>query len=74
MRLIGHPLFKLLTTILLFVLISLKVDVAEAGKRLLTLPPLFAAAVTATAFSLYWCRPTRPRYFFLKEASARSCA
>ncbi|QDM23004.1 flippase-like domain-containing protein [Tardiphaga sp. vice154] len=50
MRLIGHPLFKLLTTILLFVLISLKVDVAEAGKRLLTLPPLFAAAVTATAF------------------------
>ncbi|MGM4997227.1 flippase-like domain-containing protein [Tardiphaga sp. 37S4] len=50
MRFIGNPIVKLLTTIALFALISLKVDVAEAGKRLLSLPPLLAAAITAVSF------------------------
>lgn len=50
MRFISNPIVKLLTTIALFALISLRVDVAEAGRRLLSLPPLFALAITVTSF------------------------
>jgi hypothetical protein len=50
MRFIKKPVFKILTTIALFALISLKVDVAEAGRRLLSLPPIFAIAITAVSF------------------------
>lgn len=50
MRLIRSPVFKILTTFAFFVLISLKVDVAEAGRRLLSLHPLLAIAVTGMSF------------------------
>jgi hypothetical protein len=50
MRIISSPIVKLLTTIALFALIIFKVDVAEAGKQLLSLPPLFVLAITAITF------------------------
>lgn len=50
MRFINHPIVKLLITIGLFALIVWKVDIAEAGKRLLSLPPLLAIAAPAISF------------------------
>lgn len=50
MRFIHNPIVKLLITIGLFALIVLKVDVAEAGKRLLSVAPLLAIAAPAVSF------------------------